>query len=116
MKTCFVRVIGMLFHFRVEIPVGRRYRAVVADPAIAGKQNFDELLTIDGIFEGQAHIDIVKGGRVREHGHGEVLCSGDGIDGNPGLFFQKVDGAEIDTADAFDFAGNQGRCPGHGVA
>ena len=48
---------------------------------------------------------IFSGCNVREHRQGEMLRPGHGVDGNPGLPFQEMHGAEIDGADAVDLAG-----------
>ena len=36
-----------------------------------------------------------------------MLCPSRGVDGDPGLAFQEMHGAEIDSADAVDFTGHK---------
>ncbi len=110
------RIIFALRHLGVKIAVGRRDRAVVSGLSETSEQELDKLLAVDGVFEGQTHIDIVEGRNIREHRHAEMLRPGHGVDGDPGLPFQKMHGAEIDAADAVGLAGEEGGRPGRLIA
>ena len=103
-----VRVIVVQGQIIGKIPIRRADGDVIGNSAMALQDFVHHLLAFDSMLEGPAHIDIIKGGHIGEHGKGKMLVACDLDDLDVGAGAQQGFGFEIHPVDDIHLPGYQG--------
>ena len=114
-KTRPLRVVDV-HRFRIDgVLHGRGQRIVVAGAAMTEHHLFQDLLPVDGILQGQTHVDVGEGGDRTVHGGGVMRQAGDVRDLHLRIALQQVEGFQVAAVHVMDVAGIEGGCAGHHV-
>ena len=97
---------------RIKQRVCRVDREVVPHPAIATQDLVHHFLAVDGVFQCEAQVVVVKWGRIDVHDEHVVAGARYAFDVDVGSTRQKLRNFWLDAVNHVNLTGLEGRCPG----